>query len=139
MFQTHVVYLHASHLTRLLEILDNGGSASDSIYIMDEPGELEEVIYLTRRNILTLQLKLARIKGGDFRRAGLQKNDTQHSRYPCTVRMAIIPVTDDSEYPVPPSCTTRIFPVEDEDYYIDREPGAINPLDDPGVGISASH
>lgn len=63
-------------------------------------------LYLTRRNLLTLLNKLDR---KDSVRT-LIKCDTKHPKYPCTEAVAVTAV-------------------EDEDYYIDREPGPV--LDAP--------
>jgi hypothetical protein len=58
-----------------------------------------QTLYLSRRNLLTLLAKLDAKDGGS-----LLKRDTVHPKYPC-------------------SDETLICPVEDEDYYYEREPG----------------
>lgn len=72
-------------------------------------------IYLTRHNLLTLLNKLDRQKAGDATYCTIQKNDTVHPRYP-----------------IDEPCL--VTAVEDEDYYNEREPGTMHPLDDPSNG-----
>jgi hypothetical protein len=69
-------------------------------------------VYLTRHNLLTLLNKLDRQKAGGATMCTIVKSDTAHKKYPITVETAIIAV-------------------EDEDYYDEREPGPVHPLDDP--------
>ncbi len=69
-------------------------------------------LYLTRRNLLTLLSKLDRVKAGGQSARTLIKQDTLHSKYPCS---DVISVTA----------------LEDEEYYIDREAGVILPADEP--------
>ena len=66
-------------------------------------------VYLTRRNLQTLLNKLDRGSGSAHT---IIKKDTKHSKYPCS---DIISVTA----------------VEDKDYYTNREPGYVHPLDLP--------
>lgn len=73
-----------------------------------------QVVYLTRRNLLTLLSKLDRKKNGEETECALIKNDTVHPKYPCTDRI-------------------YVQAVEDEEYYTDRAPGPVNPKDDPNV------
>ena len=63
-------------------------------------------IYLTRRNLVSLLNKLDRTIEGDPSYCAIVKNDTVHPKFPATTRMLVIAI-------------------EDEDYYTDREPGAI--------------
>ena len=70
------------------------------------------VVYLTRRNLLTLIKKLDRVKQGEESGCTIIKHDTDHTTYPC-------------------SDVTIISAVEDEDYYVDREPGDILHKDQP--------
>lgn len=74
------------------------------------------VVYLSRRNLLSLLSKLDRAKAGHATKCTLTKEDTSHPKYPCTF------VTD-------------VIAVEDDEYYGsgDREAGAVHPLDDPTV------
>jgi hypothetical protein len=67
-----------------------------------------ETIYLTRRNLQTLLNKLDR-KGSA---CSLIKADTVHPRYPI-------------------KRPTMIKALEDDEYYTDREPGAVLPEDEP--------
>lgn len=69
-------------------------------------------IYLSRRNLQTLLNKLDRTKAGDPSSCTLVKRDLVHPVYPC-------------------SDVTVVTAVEDSDYYIDREPGSVNPKDEP--------
>lgn len=69
-------------------------------------------LYLTRRNLLTLLSKLDRVKAGGQSERTLLKRDTLHSKYPCT---DVISVTA----------------LEDEEYYADREAGAVHSADAP--------
>lgn len=66
-----------------------------------------QILYLSRRNLQTLLNKLNRTGWGT-----LHKRDTKHPKYPS-------------------SDTIMIHAVEDQEYYTDREPGSVNPLDDP--------
>jgi hypothetical protein len=70
-------------------------------------------IYLSRRNLLTLLNKLDRKKMGDETHCTILKRDPGHPDYPQTLDEV---------------CVTA---VEDDDYYVDRSPGAIHPLDEP--------
>lgn len=67
-------------------------------------------LYLTRRNLLTLLSKLDRKAAGEETRCTLVKQDTSHPKYPCT---DVISVTA----------------LEDAEYYTDRAPGRVNPVD----------
>jgi hypothetical protein len=70
-------------------------------------------VYLSRRNLLTLISKLDRNKNGETSACTLIKCDNVHPTYPQTH----------------PKIT--VVAVDDADYYIDREPGLVYPLDDP--------
>ena len=70
-------------------------------------------VYLSRRNLLTLLSKLDRRTAGHITEATLLKNDSQHPKYPQS--MAHI----------------AVIAVEDDDYYADRDPGEVHPLDTP--------
>lgn len=72
-----------------------------------------EIVYLSRRNLLTLLSKLDRKKNGEQTQCMIIKRDTIHPIYPQTM-----------------DCIA-VIAVEDEDYYINRQPGAVNPKDLP--------
>lgn len=65
-----------------------------------------EQVYLSRRNLNTLLLKLDAVKQGYQSACTLVKTDIAHQKYPCSTEVVVTAV-------------------EDEDYYIDRAPGAI--------------
>jgi len=73
-----------------------------------------QTVYLTRRNLLTLLSKLDRNAkyGTEESQRTLLKLDTTHPKYPC------------SDY-------IKVTALEDAEYYVDREAGAIHPLDKP--------
>jgi hypothetical protein len=71
-------------------------------------------VYLTRRNLLTLLAKLDRQAQGDMTACTIVKTDTKHSLYPCTD-------------------TIVVTAIEDAIYYIDREPGEVLAVDEPGT------
>jgi hypothetical protein len=73
-----------------------------------------QTLYLTRRNLLTLLSKLDRKKNGEETACMLWKRDTLHPEYPS-------------------SDVIVITALEDEEYYTDRKPGAVNPADEPPV------
>ena len=66
------------------------------------------VVYLSERNLKAL---LSKLKRPDSAKAIL-KMDTVHPTYPCTRPTMVIAVAND-------------------DYYTDREPGAMHPKDEP--------
>lgn len=70
------------------------------------------IVFLSRRNLLTLLNKLDRVKAGGESGCTIIKNDTQHPEYPCSTR-------------------TIISAVEDDEYYSGREAGAVLPIDEP--------
>jgi hypothetical protein len=80
---------------------------------MEELGERMEQIYLSRRNILTLLSKLDRKKAGVPTTCTLTKYDNQHPIYPQTMQACAVTALEDAEY------------------YVDREPGKMHPLDEP--------
>lgn len=71
-----------------------------------------EQVYLSRRNLETLLSKLDRVKAGDTSQCIILKCDNRHSVYPQTMDMVMVTA------------------VEDEDYYIDRNPGPMHPKDE---------
>lgn len=66
-----------------------------------------EIIYLTRRNLLTLLAKLDKVKQGEASHRCIVKQDIAHKTFPCTN-------------------PTMIFALEDDEYYTDREPGEVD-------------
>lgn len=72
-------------------------------------------VYLTRRNLLTLLSKLDRVKNGEESQRTIGKHDTKHKKYPQTHRAIYITA------------------VEDADYYSDRDPGPVHPMDNPDI------
>ena len=72
-----------------------------------------ETVYLSRRNLLTLLSKLDRKKNGDNTECTLIKNDTIHPKYPQTMDKL------------------KVIALEDEEYYTNRSPGIVHPLDNP--------
>lgn len=66
------------------------------------------IVYLTRRNLMTLLNKLDRPGS----KCTLIKHDTVHPVYPC-------------------SDVTQVIALEDDEYYIDRRPGAVYSKDEP--------
>lgn len=71
------------------------------------------LVYLSRRNLLTLLSKLDRKAAGEETACTLVKNDNAHAKYPQT--MARIAVTA----------------IEDDEYYATRNPGMVHPADRP--------
>lgn len=74
-----------------------------------------EKVYLTRHNLLTLLSKLDRRKAGQQTTCTLIKQDTVHSKFPC-------------------SSVIEVIGVEDEEYYTDRVAGKIHPSDATRIG-----
>lgn len=70
------------------------------------------VLYLTRRNLLTLLSKLDRQDRGEQTTCAIRKVDCIHPKYPC-------------------SAPTLVVAVEDNDYYYERDPGPVDPSDQP--------
>lgn len=73
-----------------------------------------QLVYLTRRNLLTLLNKLDRNKREGKRASNctLIKHDTLHPEFPCSDKITVTAV-------------------EDEAYYTDRGPGRVHELDVP--------
>jgi len=71
-------------------------------------------LFLSRRNLLSLLSKLDRVKAGDKSACTIIKADTLHPKYPST---DVITVTA----------------IEDENYYIDRQPGIMHPADEENL------
>ena len=74
-----------------------------------------DVVYLSRRNLLTLLSKLDRRAAGADTEATIIKRDTTHQKYPQTMD------------------SIAIVAVEDDEYYTTRNPGEVHPLDDPSA------
>lgn len=71
-------------------------------------------VFLSRRNLLTLLSKLDRMKEGESSHCALMKSDDTHPTHP-------------QSHP-----TIFVVAIEDEDYYTNRQPGAVDSRDDPG-------
>lgn len=69
-------------------------------------------VYLLRRNLLTLLSKLDRRAAGEVTECTILKHDNLHPVYPQTER------------------EIAVIAVEDEEYYTDRNPGAVHPKDE---------
>jgi hypothetical protein len=74
---------------------------------------VKQQIYLSRRNLLTLLSKLDRKAAGEHSECTLIKRDNVHPKYSQTMKEIYITA------------------VEDEDYYVNREPGIVFPEDNP--------
>jgi len=72
-----------------------------------------ELVYLSRRNLLTLLSKLDRQKAGEQTFCTLIKEDNIHPKFPQTMDQIAVTAVEDSEY------------------YITRTPGEIHPKDEP--------
>lgn len=70
-------------------------------------------IYLSRRNLVTLLNKLDRQKEGGITHCTIIKRDDSHPLYPQSIP------------------EIEVAAVEDDEYYSERSPGAIHPLDTP--------
>lgn len=71
-------------------------------------------VYLSRRNLLALLSKLDRVKKGELSACTIIKMDTQNEKFPMTVPVVVTAV-------------------EDADYYHDREPGPVLPVDEKNI------
>ena len=71
-----------------------------------------EHVYLSRRNLLTLLSKLDRVKEGQASACTIIKRDTEHERFSQSLKEIMVTA------------------VEDKEYYIDRMPGMVHPLDE---------
>lgn len=72
-------------------------------------------VYLSRRNLLALLSKLDRRANGEATTGAIIKSDNQHPTYPQTMS------------------AIEVYAVEDDEYYIDRPPGAVHPNDRPAT------
>ena len=77
-------------------------------------------VYLSRRNLLSLLSKLDRQAKGEPTECTIIKHDNVHPKYPQTMK------------------EIYVVAVEDADYYIDRDPGAVHPADDPDTNHNTS-
>lgn len=75
---------------------------------------MESRVYLSRRNLLTLLSKLDRKKAGDQTHCCIIKRDTLNPEFPQTGASDV-----------------QVIAVEDEEYYVDRTPGAVHGKDNP--------
>ena len=72
-----------------------------------------DIVYLSRRNLLTLLSKLDRKAAGEDTECMLIKQDNKHKTYPQTMDRC------------------AIMALEDDEYYTERKPGAVNEKDEP--------
>lgn len=70
-------------------------------------------IYLSRRNLLTLLSKLDRHAAGEATACTIIKHDNQHPMFPQTMKRI------------------EITALEDDAYYVDRQPGDVHHKDQP--------
>ena len=70
-----------------------------------------EILYLSRRNLLTLLSKLDRFADGEYTARMLIKCDNAHPKFPAS------------------KPEIAVIAVEDDQYYIDRFAGEIHPAD----------
>jgi len=73
----------------------------------------KSIVYLSRRNLLTLLSKLDRDASGDSSACTIIKRDNQHPTYPQTMK------------------EIEVVAVEDHKYYVDRQPGDVHHKDQP--------
>lgn len=72
-----------------------------------------EKVYLSRRNLLSLISKLDRKMNGEFTHCTLIKHDICHPKYPQSME------------------SISVIAIEDDEYYVDRDPGEVFYLDEP--------
>lgn len=77
----------------------------------------KHLVYLSRRNLLTLLAKLDAGLAGEVTARTIIKGDTTHPKYPCSV-------------------TTHVTAIEDSEYYTDRQPGQIHPREEATLSAS---
>lgn len=58
----------------------------------------KSVVYLSRRNLLTLLAKLDRAAQGDDTACAIIKSDDMHEKYPQTMREIMVCAVEDAEY-----------------------------------------
>lgn len=115
-------------------------------------------VYLSRKNVQTLLNKLDRVKRGEYSACTLIKSDNQHAEYPQTMKACAVTAIEvdknspqaetqiyltridlnwllnrlDSKSISTVTCgEVEVFALENEEYYSDREPGEVLPVDDP--------
>lgn len=71
-----------------------------------------EIVYLTRRNLLTLLSKLDRKAKGEQTECAIIKSDNVHPKYPQTMDQLLVQA------------------IEDVEYYSNREAGKMHPKDE---------
>ncbi len=72
-----------------------------------------QLVFLSRRNLLTLLSKLDRKKAGEFTHCQLIKRDNKHPKFAQSADAVIITA------------------IEDDEYYNERDAGEVHPLDTP--------
>lgn len=121
---------------------------------------MEHKVYLSRRNIGVLLSKLDRVKAGDRSACTLIKQDNTHPIFPQTMVACLVTGLEDTKRDLAQhvdhiqltrtnlaqllsSLNTKklesalkvgavtVLPVEDLVYYRDRNPGPVNPVDEP--------
>jgi hypothetical protein len=134
------LYLTREDLNSLLENVRQKDEVLNAPkpYLKRRPdSEYFAAVYLSERNILSLLSKLSRLENGEDTAACIIKNDVDHKKYPCTARTFVFAIKgpgragDDDGFE--PTATVTVYAVSDEDYYTDRDPGPVHPLDEPNV------
>lgn len=74
-----------------------------------------EIVYLSRKNLLTLLSKLDRKAKGEHSECAIIKYDNTHPLYPQTMDVCVVQA------------------MEDDVYYADRPSGEVLPADDPAL------
>jgi hypothetical protein len=72
-------------------------------------------VYLSRRNLLTLLSKLDRLALGEKTECTIIKNDTEHPKYPQTMKAIYVTA------------------LEDDEYYSNRHAGIVHPTDENNI------
>lgn len=122
------IYVSRKELQLLLDSLNE--EVTDhipSIIKRDIFGGSLETAYLSSRNIRGMLSKLNRRKAGDETACTIIKNDTEHSRFPCSDQLFVTAIEDDT---TPSPAGVRIYHVADAEYYADRSPGKLHPADE---------
>jgi len=91
------------------------------------PNEVQ-TIYITRRNIKTLLSKLNRAEAGEPTACTVIKRDTEHATYPCSCEAMLTALTAVDRVPLGIDGAI-IYALEDDEYYVDREPGPVHHRD----------
>jgi len=74
-----------------------------------------EIVYLSRRNLLTLLSKLNRKANGEDTQCALIKGDTKHPKYPQSMKSIMVVV------------------LEDDEYYTERNAGTVHQADEAAI------